>query len=249
MLRENEGRPHVEGGRVNRVSSAVWPVKVRKVVATGRAAQRRRDWIIQGSKWVILANALAMQVLLIVTTLLVVVSSLVVAFLGLRFWYLLFFPLLLFATLLMASAFIARCMPIEKISTFFALKMRSSTEIGSTDAQKLKSQIGMLSLKRNRDILADGTPVTPMPVDQPVEGILETYNMRAKPSESFLANVLEEETGGHSLYATGNNFWMQIATPNPLETGGLAYRRLCGQIWDEEEMAIQKSFRSEQHEL
>ena len=79
MIEDNEGRPHVERRGTNRVSSAVWPLKVRKVVATGKAAQRRRGWIIQGHWWVVLADALAMRVLLIPTTLLVVVSSLLVA--------------------------------------------------------------------------------------------------------------------------------------------------------------------------
>ena len=82
MIERNERRPHVERRGSNRVSSAVWPVKVRKVVATGKAAQRRRDWIIQGRWWVILADALTMRVLLIPTTLLVSTAFSVVAFCG-----------------------------------------------------------------------------------------------------------------------------------------------------------------------
>ena len=87
MIKDDERNPRAAGRYVNRVSSAVWPANIRRVVATGKGAQRRRDWIMQRRWLVILADALSMRALLVLTTLLVVISSLLVAILGLHFWY------------------------------------------------------------------------------------------------------------------------------------------------------------------
>jgi len=200
MLQNNEGRPHVEGRRSNRVSSAVWPLKVRKVVATGKAAQRRRDWIIQGRWEVVLADALAKRVLLIPTTLLVVLSSLLVAFLGLHFWYLLLFPLLLFAALLTIPAFIASRRPVETLSSPLSTlaELKSFTGILSSDVQERKSQLGILSAESNQDILSGETPLTPMPVAQPLIRVLETYDLRSQPGEFYLTTLPGEDYGEHS---------------------------------------------------
>src|SRR5579883_2548761 len=42
MLKEGESKPRVERRPVNRVSSAVWPRSVRRVVATGKRSEERR---------------------------------------------------------------------------------------------------------------------------------------------------------------------------------------------------------------
>src|ERR1700757_443520 len=129
MLKYSERKPHVEGRPVHRISSAFWPLSTRKSVATGKAAQRRRDWIMQGRWWVILVDALSMRMLLILTTLLVVVSSLVVAIVGLSFWYLLLLPLLLFAVLLFVPSYLASRVPTEVSSprlASFTQELKSS---------------------------------------------------------------------------------------------------------------------------
>jgi hypothetical protein len=249
MIKGNEGKPHVEGRRVNRVSSAVWPVKVRKVVATGKAAQRRRDWIIQGRWWIIRVSSQTMRVLLIPTTLLVVVSSLLVAFLGLHFWYLLLFPLLLFAALLTLPAFLARRMPAETLSLSpFGQETRSSTGIISLEAQALKSQSGTLSVKRNPGILSSEAPLTPILDDQPLVRVLETYDLR--PNERFSTPMSGEETDGYPLmYSNENDFWAYIARTNPQGTNGLSCENLADQGWDAQEMPTPEILKSEQKEL
>jgi hypothetical protein len=159
MIKGNEQKPHVDGRQRNRVSSAVWPVNVRRVVATGKAAQRRRDWIMQGRWWIILVDALSMRILFILTTLLVVVSSLFVAALGLRFWYILVIPLLLFLFLLIVPFFLASRTVIEATPSglsMFAQEFRSSAGMLSLYAQELKSNPGFLQeLKSNPGFLQE----------------------------------------------------------------------------------------------
>src|SRR5437899_449356 len=148
---------------VNRVSSAIWPAPARRGVATGKAAQRRRDWIMQGRWWVILFDALSLRALLIIATLLVVVSSLAVAVLGLDYWYLLLLPLLLFLCMLIAPSFLASRglgeIPPSAFSAF-TQEFKSSAGYLSVYAQELKSNSGLLS--------AGSTPETPMPDSSPL---------------------------------------------------------------------------------
>ena len=158
MIKGGERKPHVEGRHGNRVSSAVWPVNVRRVVATGKAAQRRRDWIMQGRWWIILVDALSMRILFILTTLLVVVSSLLVAALGLHFWYILVAPLLLFALVLIVPIFLASRTIVEATPPLsaFAQEWKSSTGMLSLYAQELKSNPGFLQeLKSNPGFLQE----------------------------------------------------------------------------------------------
>lgn len=159
MIKGGERKPHVEGRHGNRVSSAVWPASVRRVVATGKAAQRRRDWIMQGRWWIILADVLSLRILFILTTLLVVVSSLLVAILGLHFWYILVVPLLLFTLLLLAPFFLASRTTVEATPpslSLFTQELRSSTGILSLYAQELRSNPGFLQeLKSNPGFLQE----------------------------------------------------------------------------------------------
>ena len=152
MIKEDESEPHIEGRPVHRVSSAAWPLNVRRVVATGRAAQRRRDWIMQRRWLVTLADVLPMRLLLVLATLLVVVSSLFVAALGLHFWYLLLLPLLLFAFLLTLPAFLASKVSTEATTAnlpTFAQEVRSSTGLLSLYAQEWRSSPGFLQELRS----------------------------------------------------------------------------------------------------
>ena len=210
MMQDDDEKPHVEGRPSHRVSSAVWPSNVRHVVATGKAAQRRRDWIMQRHLWVALATALSMRVLLVLTTLLVVISSLFVAVLGLQFWFLLLLPLLLFALLLFVPSFLASKLPAESVPPSLAQEFRSSTGLLSLYAHELKSHPGTLQelrsnpgylqgLRSQPGLLAGEAPATPMPSEPPLVRVLETYDLRETQARHFLRERASEETGEHAL--------------------------------------------------
>jgi len=241
MLKENGGKPHVERRPVNRVSSAVWPLNVRRVVATGKAAQRRRDWIIQGRWWVALLDVLPMRVLLVTATLLVVVSSLLVAVLGLRFWFLLPLPLLLFMSVLLLPLLLKSRVRLEMIPSSFsglAQELRSSTGLLSLRAQELRSNPGFLqdlrsnpgflqelhsnpgflqNLRSNAGLLSSETPATPMPADQPLVRVLETYDLREPHFRQQLDEISRRETGRYRAVRYPNQDSWQIAATEPLE--------------------------------
>lgn len=176
MLEEEEKKPHVQRRSVNRVSSAVWPLNAQRVVATGRAAQRRRDWIIQGHRR---ASAFPLRVLLVLTALLVVASSLLVALLGLRFWFLLPAPLLLFTAVLTLPLFLARKAPSQIPSSLPDPVQEPRTGLLSPRPQEVHSHPGFQREPKSKpDLLAPQTPATPMPVGQPLVRVLETYDLR-----------------------------------------------------------------------
>lgn len=218
MIKDSERKPHVEGRPVNRVSSAVWPVDVRRVVATGKAAQRRRDWIMQGRWWVILADALSMRVLFVLTTLLVVISSLLVALLGLQFWYILMLPLLLFALTLFVPLYLAGRIPVEAAPPTlltFAQEFRSSTGLLSLHAHELRSNPGYIHELRSSPGLL--SPATPMPADPPLVRVLVTYDLREAPVEHFLEDPPGEETGEYpAMRSVEKHFWRQSSGTEPL---------------------------------
>lgn len=240
MIKGGERKPHVEGRHGNRVSSAVWPVNVRRVVATGKAAQRRRDWIMQGRWWIILVDALSMRILFILTTLLVVVSSLLVAALGLHFWYILIAPLLLFALVLVVPIFLASRTIVEATPPFsaFAQEWKSSTGMLSLYAQELKSNPGFLqelksnpgylqelksnpgflqALRSSPGVLSGEAPATPMPADPPLVRVLETYDLRGMPVKQASDKGLEGETGTHTaVQYMEREFWKYSAGTEPL---------------------------------
>lgn len=152
MIKEDETEPHLAERPVHRVSRAAWPLNVRRVVETGKAAQRRRDWIIQRRWLVALADVLPRRWLLVLATLLVVVSSLLVAVLGLRFWYVLLIPLLLFGLLLVLPAFLSSKVPPEVTTANlnpFTQELRSSTGLLSLYAQEWRSSPGFLQELRS----------------------------------------------------------------------------------------------------
>ena len=248
MIKSSERKPHVEGRHGNRVSSAVWPLSVRRVVATGKAAQRRRDWIMQGRWWIILVDALSMRILFILTTLLVVVSSLLVAALGLHFWYILVVPLLLFALVLIVPLFLAGRTPVEATPpglSAFAQEFRSSTGMLSLYAQELKSNPGFLqelrsnpgylqelksnpgflqTLKSSPGVLSGEAPATPMPADPPLVRVLETYDLRSMPAKHAQGKGSEEEMGTHTaIQYMEREFWKYSAGTEPLAPDHVFY--------------------------
>lgn len=159
MLKNSQQRQRFEVRSLNRVSSAAWPPNARRVVATGKAAQRRRDWIMRGRWWVALADALPLRTLLVCSMLLVVLSSLFVAALGLRFWYVLLLPLLFFTFFLLLPLFVARRMPLNALSPgfpTFAQEFRSSSGLLSLYVQELRSNPGFVQeLKSNPGFLQE----------------------------------------------------------------------------------------------
>ena len=231
MLQEGERKPHMERRPVNRVSSAVWPRNVRRVVATGKAAQRRRDWIMQGRWWVALADVLPTRVLLVSATLLVVVSSLLVAVLGLRFWFLLPLPLLLFLAVLMLPLFLASRVPQETIPSSFSglpQEMRSLSGLLSLSSQELRSQPGFLQeihsqpgflqhMRSQPGLLSSEAPATPRPADPPLVRVLETYDLREPQGRQQLNESLRQETGRYRAVRCSNQDAWQAAATEPLE--------------------------------
>lgn len=223
MLNEEEEKPHVARRPVNRVSSAVWPLNVQRVVATGRAAQRRRDWIIQGRRWVILADLLPRRMLQVLTTLLVVASSLTVAVLGLRFWFLLPLPLLLFLAVLTLPLLLASSAPLETIPTSFSGAIQESH--GPADqlpsrAQEPQSYPGFQDTPKSKPgLLTSDAPATPKPAGQPLVRVLETYDLRQPHISSQLTGMQRRETGHHRAMLSSDYASRQgTATTRTLDT-------------------------------
>lgn len=197
MLKEGEKKPHVERRPGNRVSSAVWPLNVQRVVATGRAAQRRRDWIIQGRRWATLTDALPMRLLLATTTLLVVACSLLVAALGLRFWFLLPPPLLCFLAVLALPLLPVRRVVPETLPSPISgpgQEPHSSTGLLSPHPQEPHSSPGFQqNLESSAGLLASEAPATPMPAGQPLVRVLKTYDLRQPHTRQQLTEATRQD--------------------------------------------------------
>ena len=228
MMKDTAKRSQIERCSTNRVSSAVWPASIRHIVATGKAAQRRRDWLMQRRWLVLLVDALSLRVIFVLTTLLVVVSSLLVALLGLTFWYILLVPLLLFVLLAFLPLFLVSKAPVEAPPpslSAFAQEFKSSTGFLSFSSRELRSSTGLLSLSsqdlrsgpgysrelqsgpgylpplsQTSSLLAasNDSPATPMPSEPPLVRVLETYDLRQTAVKHFFEDVLRDETGEHT---------------------------------------------------
>lgn len=225
MIQHSSDRPHVERRSANRVSSAVWPASIRRVVATGKAAQRRRDWLMQRRWLVLLVDALSLRVIFILTTLLVVASSLLVAVLGLAFWYLLLMPLLLFAMMLLAPIFLVSKAPMEAPPaslSAFAQEFKSSMGFLSLSTQELQSNPGYFQELPNSSAhlsVNSETPATPMPTEEPpLVRVLETYDLRETRVRHFFEEMLRRETGEHSAIRQhlSRDFWNSAVCPTTL---------------------------------
>jgi hypothetical protein len=240
MIKGGDNAPRVERRYANRVSSAVWPASIRRVVATGKAAQRRRDWLMQRRWLVLLVDALSLRAIFILTTMLVVVSSLLVAVLGLSFWYLLLVPLLLFTVLSLLPSFLVSKAPLEappaSLSTF-AQEFKSSTGLFAFSGQEFKSSTGLLSLSAQELHSGPGyfqglpnssaqisvgtdSPATPMPSEPPLVRVLETYDLRETRVRHFFEEMLRGETGEHTALRrqTSRDFWNSATCPTTLDT-------------------------------
>lgn len=229
MIKNMNDRPHVERRSVNRVSSAVWPASIRRVVATGKAAQRRRDWLMQRRWLVLLADALSLRAIFTLTTLMVVVSSLLVALLGLSFWYLLLVPLLLFFLMSLLPVFLVSKAPLEvppPSLASFAQEFKSSMGFLALPSSGLQSGPGYLQDLPDSSAplsVGAGTPATPMPAEEPpLVRVLETYDLRETQVRRFFEEMLRSETGEHSAIRhrpLGRDFWNSAVCPTTLNAG------------------------------
>lgn len=226
MIKKSDHRSHLEKRYANRVSSAVWPASIRRVVATGKAAQRRRDWLMQRRWLVLLVDALSLRAIFMLTTLLVVASSLLVAVLGLAFWYLLLVPLLLFAALALLPSLLVSKAPIEapppSLSTF-AQGFKSSTGFLPFSSQTLRSSPGYFQGLPHSPALLPvdiDAPATPMPADPPLVRVLETYDLRETRIKHFFEEMLRGETGEQTVvrHPLNRNFWNTAACPTTLDS-------------------------------
>lgn len=226
MIKNSDHKSHLERRYANRVSSAVWPASIRRVVATGKAAQRRRDWLMQRRWLVLLVDALSLRAILMLTTLLVVASSLLVAVLGLAFWYLLLVPLLLFAALAFLPSLLVSKAPIEapppSLATF-AQELKSSTGFLPFPSQALRSNPGYFQSLPNSSALLPAdidAPATPMPADPPLVRVLETYDLRETRIRHFFEEMLRGETGEHTVvqHPLNRDFWNTAACPTTLDS-------------------------------
>jgi len=223
MSKHSDNRAHVERRAVNRVSSAVWPTSIRRVVATGKAAQRRRDWLIQRRWLVRVVDALSLRVIFIITTLMIVSSSLLVALLGLAFWYLLLMPLLLFAMLTLLPPLLVGKTPLEAppSRSSFAQECKSFAGMPPISDQDLHSAPGYLQeLPDGSELLQQGSngPATPMPTEPPLVRVLETYDLREARVRHFFEEALRSETGEHPALRCppGRDFWNSNSCPTTL---------------------------------
>jgi hypothetical protein len=228
----------------------------------------------QGRWMVVLADALSMRALLVLTTLLVVVSSLFVAVLGLQFWYLLLLPLLLFGLLLTLPTFLASRMPVETTpSTLatFAQEFKSSTGLLSLHTQELRSSPGFLQdlqsspgflqelrshpgflqeLRSHPGLLSAESPATPMPVaaDPPLVRVLETYDLRQEQVKHFLGSsaTSDEEPNKHAhVHVAERNSWQYAPATEQLEAGSLSASDLDEQTAETHKLSIEESPKSE----
>jgi hypothetical protein len=229
MIKNTNDRPHVERRSVNRVSSAVWPASIRRVVATGKAAQRRRDWLMQRRWLVLLADALSLRAIFTLTTLMVVISSLLVALLGLSFWYLLLVPLLLFLALSLLPTFLVSKAPLEAPPpslASFAQEFKSSMGFLSLPSSSLQSGPGYFQdvPDSSAHLSVNGeAPATPMPAEEPpLVRVLETYDLRETQVRRFFEEMLRSETGEHSAIRhrpLSRDFWNSAVCPTTLNAG------------------------------
>ncbi len=226
MIKNDDNRPHVERWSGNRVSSAVWPASIRRVVATGKAAQRRRDWLTQRRWLVLLVDALSLRVIFGMTTLMLVVSSLLVALLGLSFWYLLLVPLLLFAVMTLLPSMLVSKAPVETpLPSFatFAQEFKSSTGLLSFSAGNLHSGSGYFQSLPNSMVplsASSDSPATPMPAEPPLVRVLETYDLRETRVRHFFEEMLRSETGERTAlhHPMSKDFWDSAACPSTLNS-------------------------------
>lgn len=214
MDKTGEKQTHGEQRSINRVSSAVWPASIRQIVATGKAAQRRRDWLTQRRWLVLLADALSRRSLSLLITLLVVAASLLVALLGLAFWYLLLLPLVLFTLMLLLPTFLAsRGLPEAPPPslTSFAQEYKSSSGLLAFPTQKLRSFSGYFQALPHSSTSHPPeieTPATPMPTEAPQVRVLETYDLRETRVRLLFEDLLRGETGEQTVIRPlSKDFW------------------------------------------
>jgi hypothetical protein len=167
---------HVFRQRSRSVSKAVWPADLPRSLATGKAAQRRRAFILNG-KWGALLTKKSAQagVLLPVSVLSMCVGGAIVAALFWHLWYILLIP----AVILLVSTLVVAPPLAEKVNDM----LRS---FAPPSARRKRRFSGFPSLATTRMMHAmQRTPETPLPV-APLVRILETFDLSQSNVEHFM---------------------------------------------------------------
>ena len=165
--------------RAARVSKALWPTNVRRSIATGRAAQTRRQLIVKSRYGGWYSPAPTMNVMNVagVTT---VAGASIIVLLAMHLWL-----LVLFFMAVVVVAFLFVVMMRRR-----ALSMKRSMDSWQYGAER-RSFPGMLGKAH--------FPNTPMPVEPPLVRVLETFDLSQTNVEHFLDLPEGGNTGGYSL--------------------------------------------------
>jgi len=161
-------RQHASG-----VSRALWPAEMRRSLATGRLAQRRRSLVLNGKWGTLLAIILRLGPALALVAISMLVGGTIVAALVLRLWYLLLIP-----TVVLTVGTLAITLPflLKLYRTFHPLAIRTSRELRA---------LPIFPPPRR-------SPETPLPT-APLVRILETYDLSQTDVEHFLDTSRAEE--------------------------------------------------------
>jgi hypothetical protein len=177
------------------VSHALWPANVRKGVATGKSAQRRRFMIINASWWPEFLQVAQVLLPLALVFISMVIGGAMVAALTLSVWYLLLVPLTLVVMFLMVLFIVAyRVLKVDWRHSFQVLWRfhdMDGSDFFLKDELETPFPIGPSS------------PETPMPEPNPFVRILETYDLSSSDVEHFLLADAEEqemETAEYPIY-------------------------------------------------
>lgn len=177
------------------VSHALWPANVRKGVATGKSAQRRRFMIINASWWTEFLHVAQVLLPLALVFISMVVGGAMVAALVLSFWYLLMIPLAVALMIMMMIFVVAyRILKIDwRRSLLLLWRFRGQEAPDFPDRDETETPFPMLST----------SPETPMPESNPFVRILETYDLSSSDVEHFLLSeeeASETETAEYPIY-------------------------------------------------
>lgn len=165
--------------RAARVSKALWPTNVRRSIATGRAAQTRRELIVKsryGRWW---WSSFALQHPLAFAGMCALGSACIIATLATHLWLL----VLLFIVALVVSLFLV----IVRTRASSMQHSMNSLQQG-TERRSFPGVLGKAHF-----------PNTPMPVEPPLVRVLETFDLSETNVEHFLELPEGGNTGGYSL--------------------------------------------------
>jgi hypothetical protein len=167
--------------RAARVSKALWPTNKRRSIATGRAAQTRRQLIVKSRYGGWSLRLFATQHPLAFTGISTLVGASIIAMLAARLWLALLFCITAMAVTLLLLVIVRRHTSSVK---------RKMNRYMLQGAER-KSFPGLLNKAHS--------PNTPLPLDPPLVRVLETFDLSQTNVEHFLDLPDGGNTGGYSL--------------------------------------------------